>query len=249
MPRHTPPNLGLLGLLALTLAGCGGSDPYQGLDPETLFRTAQMEFDEGSYGNAIEALERLTESYQSSERVPEGRFLLAEAYFMDGEYITARSEYQRFLDRYVGHPSSAAASLGMCKSLAELVPHPQRDQTFTRDAITTCGNVIIDYAGTGESTEAAQIRQSLRETMAEKEYLTASHYFRRKQYDPAIKYFEFVVDFYPESQFAPQALLGIYRSNDAIGYEDLAEEASGRLMREYPDSDAAAELLESTSGL
>jgi outer membrane protein assembly factor BamD len=249
MSRNTPPTLGSIALLTLTLVGCGGSDRYQGLDAETLFRTAQTEFDEGSYGNAIDALERLTASFQSSERLPDGRFLLAEAYFQEEEYITARAEYQRFLDRYVGHPSSAAASLGMCKSLAELVPNPQRDQTFTRDAINTCGNVIIDYAGTAESTEAAQIRQSLRETMAEKEFLTANHYFRRKQYDPAIKYFEFVLDFYPETQFAPQALLGIYRANDAIGYEDLAEEASSRLMREYPDSDAAAELLENVSGL
>jgi outer membrane protein assembly factor BamD len=235
--------------LALTLVGCGGGSRYQGLDAETLLGTAQAELEEGEYGNAIEALERLTTDFQSFERLAEGRFLLAEAYFEREEYITARAEYQRFLDRYVGHGSSAAASLGMCESLAELVPHPQRDQGFTRDAITTCGNVIIDYAGTAESTRAAQIRQLLRETMAEKEYLTASHYLRRKQYDPAIKYFEFVVEFYPETPFASQALLGMYRSNDAIGYDDLAEEARSRLMSEYPESDAAAELLEIVSGL
>ena len=235
-------------MLALTLGGCGGNDRYQGLDAETLFRTAQTEFDEGEYDNAIDALERLMATFQSYERLPEGRFLLADAYFGKGEYITARAEYQRFLDRYVGHPSSAGAALGMCKSLAELVPHPQRDQAFTRDAITTCGNVIIDYAGTAESTEAAQIRQSLRETLAEKEYLNATGYLRRKQYDPAIKYFEFVVDFYPETQFAPRALLGIYRANEAIGYEDLAEEAMNRLLLEYPDSDSASQLRAEVSG-
>jgi outer membrane assembly lipoprotein YfiO len=137
----------------------------------------------------------------------------------------------------------------MCNSLAELAPHPQRDQTFTREAITICGNVIVDYAGSAQSLEAAQVRESLRATMAEKEYLNARHYFRRKQYDPAIKYFEFVVNFYPETQFAPRALLGVYRSNDAIGYDDLASEARARLLAEYPDSEAAAELLDDSSGL
>jgi outer membrane protein assembly factor BamD len=238
-----------IGLLALTLVGCGGNDRYQDLDAETLFRTAQSEFDEGEYDNAIQALERLMVTFQSSERLPEARFLLARSYFEKGEYITARAEYQRFLDRYVGHAFSPVAALGICMSLAELVPHPQRDQTFTRDAITACGNVVIDYAGTDESTEAAGIRQALRETIAEKEYLTANHYFRRKQYDPAIKYFEFVVNFYPETQFAPRALLGVYRSNDAIGYDDLASEARARLLAEYPDSEAAAELLDDSSGL
>jgi outer membrane protein assembly factor BamD len=243
MPQITRNARSWMALIALVTAGCGGADPYQGLDAETLFRTAQMEHDEGEYDNAIDALERLIISFQGSERVPEARYLLAESYLAKEEHITARAEYQRFLDRYVGHELSVAAALGMCRSLAEMAPHPQRDQTFTVEAITVCGNVIVDYAGTPESLEAAEIRESLRETMAQKEFLNAGHYFRRKQFDPAIKYYEFVIDLYPESVYAPQALLGLYRSNEEIGYDDLAEEAKARLLREYPDSDAAAELL------
>jgi outer membrane protein assembly factor BamD len=229
-------------VVVIGLTACGGSDQYQGLDAETLFRTAQTEYDEGDFDNAIEALERLMITYQTSERMPEARYLLAQSYFAKGEYITARAEYERFLDRYVGNELSAAAALGMCRSLSELAPHPQRDQSFTIEAITICGNVIVDYAGSPESLQAAEIRESLRETMAEKEYLNANHYFRRKQYDPAIKYFEFVVNLYPESDFAPQALLGLYRANEEIGYDDLAQEARERLLREYPESEAADEV-------
>jgi len=247
MHRIKPRTHRTLALLALTLVGCAGNR-YQGMDATTLYSTAQTEYEHGDYGNAIEALERLMVAYQSFDRLPEARFLLAEAYFHDGQYVTARSEYQRFLDRYVGHELSAAAALGMCKSLDELSPRPQRDQTFTREAVTTCGNVIIDYAGTPEATEAAQVRQELREKLAEKDYLNARHYFRRKQYDPAIKYFQFVLDLYPETSFAPQALMGLYRANEAIGYDDLAEEARSRLLREYPDSDSAHELQSEDSG-
>ncbi|MGD8870511.1 MAG: outer membrane protein assembly factor BamD [Gemmatimonadota bacterium] len=238
----TPRTRAFIGLMSLGLAACGGSSQYQGLDAEELYRTARMEYDEGSYDNTIEALERLMVAFPTYDSLPSARFLLAESYFAKEEYITARSEYQRFLDRYVGHPLSPAAALGMCRSLSELSPIPQRDQTFTREAVTICGNVIVDYAGTPEALEAAEVRQSLRETLAEKEYLNARHYFRRKQYDPAIKYFEFVVDDYPESDYAPQALLGLYRSNEEIGYDDLAEEARTRLLREYPDSEAADEV-------
>ena len=226
----------------LAVVACGGSDRYQGIDADTLFTIAETEFEAGEYGNAIEALERFIVNFQSSPRLPTARFMLAEAYFAREEYITARAEYQRFLDRYVGHELSAAAALGMCRSLAELAPHPQRDQGYTREAITICGNVIVDYAGSPESLQAAEIRESLRGTMAEKEFLNAAHYFRRKQFDPAIKYYEFVVQLYPESEFAPRALLGLYRSNQEIGYDDLAEEARARLLREYPDSEAAEEL-------
>jgi len=225
--------------LVLLLLGCGGGDPYEGMDADALFRMAQSEYEEEDYGNAIEVLERLTLAFVDWPRIPEARLLLADSYFGDGEYLTARSEYQRFRDRFVGNPRTADAALGECRSLAALAPAPQRDQTHTRDAMTVCGNVTVDYAGSPQASEARQIRDTLRHTLAEKEYLTASHYFRREQYDPAILYYQFVVDLYADTEFAPLALLGLYQANSEIGYGDLAEEALTRLLREYPDSDAA----------
>jgi outer membrane protein assembly factor BamD len=224
------------------LVGCGGGDPYQGMDAEALFRLAENEYAEREFGNAIEVLQRLTVDFPDWSRIAQARLMLADAHFEDGEYLTARSEYQRFRDRFVGHPQSPVAALGECRALAALAPHPQRDQTYTRDAITVCGNVVVDYADTPQAVEARDIRTALRRTLAEKEYLNASHYFRRKQYDPAIVYYQFVVDLFPETEFAPQALLGLYRANEEIGYDDLAEEARVRLLSEYPDSDAAAAL-------
>ena len=104
-----------------------------------------------------------------------------------------------------------------------------------------CRNVVIDFGRRGSRLRrAAQISNNLRLTLAEKEYMTADFYFRRKMYDSAIKYFEFVVNLYPESEYAPEALLGIFESNTAIGYDDLADEARQRLLAEYPDSEAAA---------
>ena len=47
---------------------------------------------------------------------------------------------------------------------------------------------------------------------------------------------------YSDTDFAPWALMGLYQSNLAIGYDDLAEEAKQRLLMEYPESEAATEL-------
>jgi outer membrane protein assembly factor BamD len=236
-------------LLSVTLlVGCGGGDRYAGMDADALFRIAENEMAEGNWANAVETLERLNVSFGDDPRIPEVRLLLAQAYFEDGEYLTARAEYQRFRDRFVGHPRVAEAALGECRSLAELAPHPQRDQTHTQEALTTCANVTVDYAGRPEAAQAAELATALRFTMAEKEYLNGNHYFRRRQYDPAIKYFQFVVDLYPDTEFAPRALLGIYRSNVEIGYDDLAEEASERLLRDYPSSAEALELRANGTG-
>ena len=238
----TGPRVPSVVFAAALLIGCGGGDPYQGLDAPALFRIAETEFAEEDYDNAIEVLERLLIDFTDYERLPDARMMLADAYFEEGDYLTARSEYQRFRDRYVSHPRAVEAALGECRALAALAPHPQRDQTHTREAITVCGNVTVDYAGTPQASEARQLRESLRHTLAQKEFLNAEHYFRREQYDPAILYYQFVVDLYPETEFAPRALLGLYRANMEIGYEDLAEEARARLLREYPGSGAAEEV-------
>jgi outer membrane protein assembly factor BamD len=212
------------------------------MDAEQLYRLAEVELAEGDAENAVEVLERLHLSYGDWERIPDAGLLLAQAHYENDNYLTARSEYRRFLDRFAANPRAPEAAVGECRSLAQLAPAPQRDQTYTEEAINVCANVIVDYAGTPAATEAQQLRSDLRHTMAEKEYLNANHYFRRRQYDSAIIYYQFVVDLYPDTEFAPQALLGLFRANEAIGYSDLAEEARAQLLQDYPDSPEAAEL-------
>ena len=229
----------VLGGVLVSSACGGGANRYQGMDAEALFRLATTEFEEGDHNNAIQALDRLLIAYGDWDRLPEARLMLGDVYFDREDYLTARAEYTRFMDRYAGHQSSADAALGICKALARLAPSPQRDQAYTQEAITSCRNVVIDYSGREQSGEAARISNELRHTLAEKEYMNADFYFRRKMYDAAIKYYEFVVNLYPESEFVPQALFGIYRSNQEIGYDDLAEEARQRLLTDFPDSESA----------
>ena len=236
-------------LATLAIAACGGGGgQYQGMEPEVLFELAKTEFAEGDHGNAIEVLDRLLIAHGDWDRIPEARLMLGDVYMDRGDYLTARSEYDRFIDRYAGHPGSPHASLGVCKALSALAPTPQRDQTYTEDAITSCRNVVLDYGGLPQSSEAAVISNELRLTLAEKEYMNADFYFRRGLNDSAIKYYEFVARLYPESKFAPLALLGIYRANQEIGYDDLAEEARQRLLTQYPDSESAAEIRIDGSG-
>jgi outer membrane protein assembly factor BamD len=235
--------------LPLVLGACGGgSNSFRGMDAPALYRMALEEYQNGEYDDAIRALDRLLVSHGDWEQVPDARMLLAHAHYGKEDYLTARAEYMRFLDRYSGHPDAPKAALGVCKSLAALSPEPPRDQSFTQDAMTVCRNVVIDYSGSPEATEAVEISNRMRVKLAQKEMLTAEFYFRRKLYDSAIKYYEFVANGFAETEYAPQALLGIYLSNQAIGYDDIAEEARKQLLERYPDSEAAAQIRANVTG-
>jgi len=238
----------VLALATAALGGCGSANPYQGMSDQQLFALARQKYESHDWDDATRALDRFFVSFGGSELAADARLLQADTYFGKGDYLTARSEYQRFLDRYPGNEKAPVAALGMCKSLAELSPVPERDQQYTNEAITVCRNVVNDYAGAPESREAAVIANDMRVKLAEKEFLNADFYFRRKLYDSAIKYYEFVVQLYPETEYASRALLGIYRSNRAIGYDDLAEDARKQLLDKYPDSPAAAEVRADGNG-
>lgn len=226
-------------LLVTSACGGGSASRYAGMTADDLFALANERYESGDHGETIQVLDRILVAHGDWERIPEARLMLGNVYFERGDFLTARSEYTRFLDRYAGHPRSGEAGLGICKSLSSLAPNPERDQGYTQEAISSCRNVVIDFAGNPASTEAARISNELRHTMAQKEFLTGEFYYRRKLWDAAIKYYEFVANLYPESEFAAPSLLGVYRSNLEIGYEDLAGEARDLLLSRYPDSDAA----------
>jgi len=232
----------LLGFILTFVACSGGANLYQGMDPLSIYQIASKEYEAEEFDNAIQALERILTTYGDWEGAPGARMLLGHSYYEKGDYLSAQSEYNRFLDRYASYEDAPAASLGVCQSLSALSPDLQRDQKYTEEAITICRNVVIDYAGTAQSVEAAEIANQMRIKLAEKELETADFYFKRKLYDSAILYYEFVISVYSDTDFAPWALMGLYQSNLAIGYDDLAEEAKQRLLMEYPESEAATEL-------
>ncbi len=229
----------MLAVCGSALSACTSTPPYQGMTAQQVYDIAVGQYDAGEYGKAVEALERLFIAFSGFERAADARLLLAHANFAKGDFLTAQSEYTRFLDRHPSNPEAPVAALGVCKSLAALSPIPERDQTYTQDANAVCRNVVLDYQGTPQAVEAAEVAAQMRLKLAHKDYLNAEFYLRRELYDSAIKYFEFLVQDYGDTEWAPKALLGIYRANLAIGYDDLAEDARARLLAGYPDSPEA----------
>ena len=80
--------------------------------------------------------------------------------------------------------------------------------------------------------------------LARKIYGTGDCYFGRRAYHSALIYFENVVENYPGTEWAPKALLKQYEIYGILEYDEERAEVRERLLREYPDSEAA-EVMES----
>lgn len=221
------------------LGGCASSSEYEGLDSEELYAVGAREFEAGEWDKAIEVFERLVFADPTFAQLVETRMYLARAYYNKGEFITSVSEFTRVLDRNPGHALAPQASLGICQSFVAQSPHVQRDQTFTIQAWTACQNTVVDFRGTEVAAEAEELRGRMEERLAEKIFISGDFYYRRKLYHSGIIYFNDLLNQYPRGDWASQSLLRLYQSYVALEWDVEAEEVRERLLREFPESEAA----------
>ncbi len=230
-----------LALLGAT-GGCASTPEYLSMEADQLWTAGIQASDAQDWDGALELLERFVTTGPGDTRAPEARIRIARAYIGRGEYVTASAEFERFLQLHPNHGLAPEASLGICQALAALAPHPQRDQTYTVDAEEACAVTAAEFRGLSVAVSADSIRLSMVDRLAEAAFTRAQFYERVSLYNSAVDYFEEVVSSYPETPWAPRALFGIFRSYRALGWGPEANETASRLLADYPDSDAAAEL-------
>ncbi len=245
--RRTGAGVGRLLSVVLALvvaAGCASVDRLAGLDGEELYQVGARAFEEGEWSDAIAAFERHLNQAPGHARNADARILLARAHVERREYILGAAEFERFLQLHPNHGMAPEASIGACRAYEALSPIPPRDQTYTRRARDACAETVRQFQGLNVAAEAEAIRFRMVERLAEREYEEGRFYQRRGGHDSAILVFEDVVRRYPDTRWAPVALLAIYRSYQALGWTEEAMEEADRLLRFYPDSDPARELAE-----
>jgi outer membrane protein assembly factor BamD len=233
----------IVGILALTLvAGCAKQTPISQLGAEDLWERGVEAFIQEDWNDAIRYFDRYVLMGGTDPRVIQARYYVGEAHFRKKQYITAASEFTR-LAADLGRTSLADDARFMaCRSYEELSPRPQLDQEYTLAALDHC-SALVDYFPDSEFAGlAAEIVQSMRGKLARKLFDAGDWYNRRRAYDSALIYFEDVVAQYPDTEWAPRALLKQYRIYGILQYEQERREIRDRLVGEYPDSQAAREV-------
>jgi TolA-binding protein len=76
---------------------------------DALFSEAATDFVAQRYDTSIQALQAFLAQYPGDARVPDARFLLADAYRAQNRYADAGTEFEVFLRRYPGHRMTGAA--------------------------------------------------------------------------------------------------------------------------------------------
>ena len=225
-------------LLAAGMAtGCAtATAKYAKMTPEQLYAYGTERAEAHKWRDAIGAFERFVFEYASNPRYQEARYQLSRAYFGAKEYITAATEFARLAMDFPAGPWADEARFGVCESYYELSPAVELDQEYTRAAIEHCEALISYHPDSPLVTKAQEMIQEMRDKLADKVFLAGAYYERRNALDSAIKYFQNAVETYPNSTSAPRALLRLVQIYDRLQYQDEAQAARDRLLKDYPAS-------------
>lgn len=226
--------------LAILLNGCAGNDLPVDAAPNDILAHAEGLLEDEEYFDAAELLDHFVRSYPGNSRLPAAKLRLGDARFGLEEYAAARAQYEGVVDDYPGSDlvEEARYKIGRC-AYASVYPY-NRDQTKTDQAIGLLEDFRRDYPDSRFLSDADGAIADCRERLAHREYEAGRFYEKQKRPRSAKIQYEFIIDTYTETEWAPKACFRIgelYRSRER--WED-ARRFYGRLVRDWPDSEEAS---------
>ena len=227
-------------LLLLAAAACGPKEPpLDQFEANTLLDRGMAAYRDEEWSDAIRYLDHFVLENPTHPRVQEARYYLADSFYGREEYITAAGRFTRLAEDYPNGEWADDARFRVCEAYRELAPEPTLDQAYTQGAIDHCQSLIVYHPDSEHVPAAREIVRVMENRLARKAYLNGQFYSRRQAFDSAIIYYESVVQRWPQSPAAPDALAAMIEAYDRIGYDDDAAATRERLLRDYPESDAA----------
>jgi outer membrane protein assembly factor BamD len=234
-------------LLALLAAGCGSSRGLDAVAPDDAFNQAMAEYQRGRFDRAADAFQHVFTFGRTHEYATDAQYYLAHSYYKSGQFLLAANEFTRFAEIYRADPRAEEAAFMRAMSYYELSPPFQLDQTDTETAITFFQLFLSQYPQSERVQVAADRMMELREKLAEKQFHTGRLYERRGLFQAAAISYNAVLERYPLSSFADDALLGVTRSYVAFANASVparqaerfgrALESYERLIQLFPDSE------------
>lgn len=233
----------LVVLTFIFLWGCSSSFDTSDLTPEDRLNYAKKLYQDEDYTEAIEEFQALILQYPGSTIVGESQYYLAMSRFQRKEYILAAFEFSKLIKNMSASGYIEDAQFMLAECYYELSPNVNLDQTYTKKAIEEY-QAFIDFFPLNEKVFQAETKiKELHNKLAKKEYDIARIYQKMEYYNASMKYYDFVMESYHDTEFAPLALYNKIFILNQRRATDKALEESIRFIETYPTHPNFKEVL------
>jgi outer membrane protein assembly factor BamD len=241
--RNFPRPLAALVIVAMLvpIAGCaggrkrGGTDTqYVARDVNTLYTAARNRFDRGQVRVAAQLFDEVERQHPYSIWARRAQLMSAFSYYLAKEYQKSIDSARRFLAIHPGNKDAPYAHYLIAISYYEQIEDVSRDQSTTRQALNSLGELIRRYPDTRYASDARLKVDLVRDHLAGKEMEVGRFYQRRRQWLASVIRFRTVIDEYQTTSHTPEALLRLTESYLALGVRDEARKSAAVLGANYP---------------
>ena len=226
----------LAAAVVLLVAACTAGVVPPSKTATTYFQEGEAFFESGLYEDAIASWEKVRESYYSPELNILAEKKIAEAQFLAGKYLEAALSYEEFLRQHPGDKDTAEMLYRLGMSYYRQVLSSDRDQTATRNALSTFNSLLQRYPDTAHKEEVRDLVANIRNKLADHELYVGRFYLQYGHPEAAIRRLQNLFTAYPEFTGRDQAYFLLGQAHLKANQKKEAIETFNTLNREFPRS-------------
>jgi len=237
-------------ILALLLGACGllpeVKDETAGWSADKFYTEAKDSMADGNYATAIKHLEKLEARYPFGRYAQQAQIELAYAYFKDGDQASSIAACDRFIKLHPNHPNIDYAyylkglvnfndDLGLLGKLGNQ-DLTERDPKAARESFEAFKELAARFPDSKYTPDAIDRMRYLVNALAAHEVHVARYYMKRGAYIAAANRAQYVLLNYPQAHAVEEALFVMVRAYDALGMNNLRDDANRVMQTNFPDS-------------
>lgn len=236
-------------LLALVAGGCANSPPVDktaGWSPNRIYAEAKDEADSGGYERAIPLYEKLEGRAAGTPLAQQAQLEKAYAQYKGGEQAQAVATLDRFMKL---HPSSPALDYALyLKGLVNFNDNlglfgfisqqdlSERDQKSAKESFESFRELVARFPDSRYTPDSRLRMNYIVNSLAQSEVHVARYYYSRGAYVAAINRAQTAIAEYRDVPALEEATYILFRSYDALGMNELRDDARRVLEKSYPQS-------------
>ncbi len=232
--KKTAATLLVSGLMLASLQGCATVTPAG--PPEVMFKEGEQFFQDGNYVDAIAQWKKVKESYQSQELTTRAEINIADAYFLNHDFIESAAAYEDFRKLHPKHERAGYALYRQGMSHYKQIHGIDTDQTPVKNARTLFESYLTLYPGGEQTAEVTGLIQDCREKQLQYELYVGKFYLKLGKLPAAIGRFNGALKTFADSPQRDEILLYLGKAYLQDGQKTKGREVFGQLFKDFPAS-------------
>jgi len=206
-------------------------------DPELLYKDGLARYNKRDYSEALKKFEQLKSSFPDNPPFTTlAELRIGDCHFHMKEYVEAISAYEEFKKIHPTHEDIPYVQFQIAMSYFNQMLSPDRDQTFTKKALSNFEYLVKNYPPSIFTEKAKPKIEICKKRLIDHEFYIGNYYFKQGRFEAAAQRFNGILKMYPGGNDEDKTLFFLGKAYIELEQIDKAKEAFLRIVNEYPKS-------------